>query len=648
LTPFCFGHFFGSEFSKVENDSVSFSTRIDQFCDLYYGDVFVKYKWSGGDIITLMGMDFTFDKTAMSYKLVESNVETSTVFDEVTMKVKVVERTVEKVYDSLTLICIGKSILRTLHSINEKGFVSDDSLNNFFINDVMHQMFSLKYRFSSLGCSELTYTMWYNLIFISYYYLVEKFLVGYKSGCVKDDFLLNLYDEGVEDVLSEMYELKSSFKSRLEQYLKMQVQVRGISIIENTYMGFDTEYVLKNQKRFLNELVSVQTAVQRRFILKMPLYKPYDISYVNPLSSVISDTFVNKVGSDNSYKYKFKNCGGDDLFNEMLVAKDLVNLNEVLLINNSLKSVVLLIRELLFKDLFDLHSKVLCGLKGFGFEFFEDVQRDQIVFCLPLTGLVSKFVTPSGDFSFLDLLDLSRSEDLCDVNGLESTQISTSFNSFRGGSFQTSASLDGISNFFLMFINFLSSFGLQSSKNFIKFYNDNKNKPRARTTLNFNFNNSSTSASSKISLTIVKNIFVLGHYNAADLSMLSDFHELKKQLSVVNKSFVSLGKPLRFKESFVYIRDTILLAPGGKNKLRDLSKLYSDVGVEKREISNKDLNNMKDFLKRDPEKFKDYALNDAIITLKHALAMEEFNMKLFQIGIPLTLSSIGRKYVLKE
>jgi hypothetical protein len=61
---------------------------------------------------------------------------------------------------------------------------------------------------------------------------------------------------------------------------------------------------------------------------------------------------------------------------------------------------------------------------------------------------------------------------------------------------------------------------------------------------------------------------------------------------------------------------------------------------------------MKNFLEREPERFKAFgrglALQDAIITLKHAIAMEEFNMKVYQIGIPITLSSMGRKYVLKN
>jgi hypothetical protein len=276
-----------------------------------------------------------------------------------------------------------------------------------------------------------------------------------------------------------------------------------------------------------------------------------------------------------------------------------------------------------------------------------------------------KFFEFGNDNVFDNVFDLSKSS---------TSQKSMLFNIFRGGS--QFENLDGslvggvvkndvvdggngdsvmakmcnitCSNTFKLFIFLLSNMGLLSTDKILKFYKNNKFKPRARTKLFFNIDNK---AGTKISLTLVKNTFVMAHYNAADLSILSDFNDLKKQLSVVNKSFVSLGKPLRFKECFVYIRDTMLLAPAGKNKLHDLSKLYNSDGksdFEKRQVSVNDLNNMRVFYEREPERFKDYAIQDAIITLKHAVAMEEFNMKVYQIGVPITLSSIGRKYVLKE
>jgi hypothetical protein len=96
---------------------------------------------------------------------------------------------------------------------------------------------------------------------------------------------------------------------------------------------------------------------------------------------------------------------------------------------------------------------------------------------------------------------------------------------------------------------------------------------------------------------------------------------------------VSLGKPLKFKNSFVYIRDTILLVPGDYTK---------------RIISYTDNNKMSGLLERYPKLFEENAIQDAVISLKHSVAMEQFNMTVLQIGIPLTLSSIGRKDVFKK
>jgi len=154
----------------------------------------------------------------------------------------------------------------------------------------------------------------------------------------------------------------------------------------------------------------------------------------------------------------------------------------------------------------------------------------------------------------------------------------------------------------------------------------------------------------EISLSTVKNFYIIAHYSAADIPMLKDFDtELKLKLSIVNKSFVSLGKPLKFENKYLYVRDTMLLAPAGQGSLSKLGKLYESHGdFVKRTVSKEDITNMKAFLLRDPQAFEEYAIQDAIITVKHAVEMEKFNMTVKQVGIPLTLSSIGRNYVFKE
>lgn len=62
---------------------------------------------------------------------------------------------------------------------------------------------------------------------------------------------------------------------------------------------------------------------------------------------------------------------------------------------------------------------------------------------------------------------------------------------------------------------------------------------------------------------------------------------------------------------------------------------------------------MSKFWKRDKKAFEEYAIQVAIITLKHitlklTIAMEKFHENVKQLGITLTLSSLGINYIFKN
>lgn len=120
-----------------------------------------------------------------------------------------------------------------------------------------------------------------------------------------------------------------------------------------------------------------------------------------------------------------------------------------------------------------------------------------------------------------------------------------------------------------------------------------------------------------LSITKSKTYFVIAHLTPADLSMLTDFNEIKEDLSIVNGSFVTLGKPLKFLGRNVHIRDTMLLAPAGNRSLAGIGRLYGGI-MNKVRISKEDLEDMQGFLKRDKEMFIEYAIKDALISLIHA------------------------------
>jgi hypothetical protein len=164
----------------------------------------------------------------------------------------------------------------------------------------------------------------------------------------------------------------------------------------------------------------------------------------------------------------------------------------------------------------------------------------------------------------------------------------------------------------------------------------NKSKKFSRT-------NKQSFSKDKIVVTKIKTNYLIGHLTAADLSILKDFEDFKKEFDIVNGSFVTLKKPLLIDNVNLILRDTMLLAPGGSKSLASIGSLYGE-GFNKIDIGDK-IKDMEEFLKRDYESFKAYAMQDALICLTHALFMEEFHFRLGVVGIPLSLASLSSSYI---
>jgi len=383
-----------------EWDGCIFNEKLNLVKDMNYkinypGDVCLVYFID--KTINIFGVGFKFDLESETYSLVE------------------------KTFTSIELVCIATNFYRYFESINRFGFVTEESLNGNFISFFKDHLVTLGYEGRLLGNSEITYSIWHNFIFLNIYILLEKYL---KNLDGKESFSYDEIDfeKAFEcEVFEELVLLKDKYFHRLDQYLKMQLGKRGISVIQNTYCAFDTEYRLLDASKNLNDLISVQAGVQHRTLIKIPLYRTLDISYVNPLSSNISDIFKNKIDNKNSYQYNFaedleyKNRKGKGKGkNKSKVKKK--ELNEIFILNNSIKNSILSFRnkffnfndsftESLIKKLKDL--SLVKGLEEL--KFYEDLKQDQIVFSFPLSKMVTKILYPETGFSFENLVDLSNS-----------------------------------------------------------------------------------------------------------------------------------------------------------------------------------------------------------------------------------------------
>jgi hypothetical protein len=149
-----------------------------------------------------------------------------------------------------------------------------------------------------------------------------------------------------------------------------------------------------------------------------------------------------------------------------------------------------------------------------------------------------------------------------------------------------------------------------------------------------------------VSLSRIRNVYLGCHLTNADLSILKDFSDYVKSMSIVNKSFVTLEKPIKFKKCNLHIRDTMLLAPAGNKSLAVIGKIYG-TDFNKFKISAYELGHMDEFLKADPERFKKYAIQDAIIVLVHMCKLEDYYFSLNKISVPMTVSSISKALISK-
>ena len=145
----------------------------------------------------------------------------------------------------------------------------------------------------------------------------------------------------------------------------------------------------------------------------------------------------------------------------------------------------------------------------------------------------------------------------------------------------------------------------------------------------------------KMCITVRRNFNLICHLTQADLCFLKDFPQFVRYLSLVNGCLVSLGNSkIVCHGHAITVRDTLLLAPGGKKALSAIGSMYGE-HLRKITLSASEYQNMDVLLETNPTLFKEYALRDSLISLVHACVLEDANFKVKKCGIPVSLSSLG-------
>ena len=471
-------------------------------------------------------------------------------------------------YPDVEKIKVVRDVLATLDSQVNKGFMTRFDLTQYpLINEVLPSFFDLEEDDVYVRGHESMegYKWLYNLIILNLYY--------YILDCQKTPEII------MEDLLTDFSYLEKELYQRLDTSIRYHLQKRGLSVKENVYVGFDTEYtqITPTQTR----LVSSQLAVSCKTLIHLPTQSKYKLSRLDETTKKLVVVKLSK--SFKKVEFSIQMCI------EKIRSLKYGRYDESMF---TLKEVLKLIR---------------------GMSYYEG--DDNIVFSLP-TSPVQPFIQFGEIFSLEELVKIAHeiSKPVCEsVGGLVLDLLKDiSVQKF---------SLEGGVDVMLSMIN-----SKYESYNAMKVMEECSGKVLdfltldqlvRRDTVEKSVKRITKNLPEKMSITITKTFYLIGHLTPADLGQLSDFATVKEELTIVNGSFVTLGKPLIINDKKVHVRDTMLLAPGGSKSLASIGGLYPN--FPKLQISKSDLENMHGFLERDREGFVAYALRDAVITLVHAL-----------------------------
>jgi|ERR1700679_2223179 hypothetical protein len=114
-----------------------------------------------------------------------------------------------------------------------------------------------------------SYKWLYNILIFSLYYL-----------CLSSLHNLTIEEENTKnDLVTDLRVRERVYFSRLDPSIRHHMRKSGISLVKNTYVGFDTEF--NNHDIKTNSLVSTQLAITTKLYAKLPKVLRYSISKVD-------------------------------------------------------------------------------------------------------------------------------------------------------------------------------------------------------------------------------------------------------------------------------------------------------------------------------------------------------------------------------
>jgi hypothetical protein len=554
----------------------------------------------------------------------------------------------------------------TLLNINlKRGYVLTtdifDSNEYPIISSLMKQFISIE-NYNKLNNYEKVscYKWMINIILLNFYTICNKAL--WNLSTVTSSSLDQ--EETLLELISQFKVLSNWSHSMLDNSIKQHMIKRNLTIYSDVVCGFDTEYVCIDWGK--NELLSAQISLSHVLKLKIPIFENYKFEGVNTLTSenymkalpkfdnvnLIIDYITENIKLNRTYKFN----DHDKILNKIInhFGKEATAFSNVCLTNKSLnvllyktpiKNIFIIPKEneklelnyhSLIKIIQQNIEKVRLNREILLFDYIKNLNYESNEEILNLSNDISRF-TSSWDANTMkneeiitkilsnkENLELSKNKDEIEI---------------EDNSFNKNMLSNNVQKFTLN-LNSSTSPSPSPSPDALSLSGSLSIVPSQKGELGGMKNLKSTI----VPININRKIYLVSHYNAADLTMLKDWKSVSlRNVDIAKKCFTTLTKPIKYDgQEKVYIRDTILLASAAARNLGAIAYSYK---LEKIDVSQHYKENMDLLFKENYEKFKLYAMNDSLITLIHTLFINDFAFKLGSLGIPNTLGTLSSKYI---
>lgn len=387
-----------------------------------------------------------------------------------------------------SFIGLVHSILAAVRSYHRLGFVSEDS-NLPLVSDILKAMGPL----AKGDTRNTSLNLWL------YHYIILNL---YKECLVmknEESFRYQGMNVDSPDLTADLEVLSKDLVTLLHPLIIQAITRVGVSIDQNVYIGYDTEYELDSPALNLNRLLSVQLAINTRVILKIPTRPVFEI--------------------------EDSNRGGvqGKTSEELYIFKALMT---------SIRTAAYSIRDLKFGGYDRLMDSIVKALDdkilhGEDLISVEGVKGNRKAYCFPLSKPINFFEFQSS-YTLENLLQVALDKS---VTSLESG-VSDISKILSGISESLSIDSHKIVPSITLPAGALSLYTVDSTAMDKKVLRGAVSRFRV------------PSHNCQVSISSYLNVWLAAHLSGADLSMLRDFDSFKEDLSIIGKGFVTM-RPIK-------------------------------------------------------------------------------------------------------